>query len=51
MTLLLNVLHHHLVGHIARTGRKVASGPKVPPAKLTAVEGGGKLRINLDSSG
>ena len=35
MTLLLNVLHHHLVGHITRTGCKVASGPKVPPPKLT----------------
>jgi hypothetical protein len=36
VTLLLNVLHHHLVGHVTRTGRKVASRPKVPPPKLTA---------------
>ena len=36
MALLLNILHHHFIGHIARTGRKVASSPKVPPPKLTA---------------
>ena len=34
--MLLNILHHHFIGHIARTGRKVASSPKVPPPKLTA---------------
>jgi hypothetical protein len=35
VALLLYVLHHHFVGHIAQTGRKVAPGPKVPSSKLT----------------
>jgi hypothetical protein len=35
MTLLLDVLHHHFIGHITRAGGKVASCLKMPPPKLT----------------
>jgi len=34
--LLLDILHHHLIGDIPRAGGKVASSPKVPPPKLPA---------------
>lgn len=32
--MLLDILHHHLIGDIPRAGCKVAPGPKVPPPKL-----------------
>jgi hypothetical protein len=34
VALLLDILHHHLIGDIPRAGGKVASRPKVPPPKL-----------------
>jgi hypothetical protein len=35
VALLLNILHHHFIGHIARAGCKVATRPKVSSPKLT----------------
>ena len=35
MALLLDVFHHHLIGHISRAGRKIAPSPKMPSPKLT----------------